>query len=155
VFAQDISINLGQSNGGVTERAIRLIALLTVLSIAPSILIMMTSFTRIVAVLSLLRTALGTATARRTSVKEENPQTLSSLILRQSGAAISQRHQRDLTKTNASGPAEASVQSCGPRWPMSRGTSCANCSNVTCSRMRVWATQLAPFLPKAASKVKL
>ena len=58
-FAQDISINLGQGNGGVTERAIQLIALLTVLSIAPSILIMMTSFTRIVVVLSLLRTALG------------------------------------------------------------------------------------------------
>ncbi len=55
-FAQDISINLGQGNGGVTERAIQLIALLTVLSIAPSILIMMTSFTRIVVVLSLLRT---------------------------------------------------------------------------------------------------
>ena len=63
-WAQDISINLGgQGNGGVTERAIQLIALLTVLSIAPSILIMMTSFTRIVVVLSLLRTALGTATA--------------------------------------------------------------------------------------------
>jgi len=62
--AQDISINLGgQGGGGVTERAIQLIALLTVLSIAPSILIMMTSFTRIVVVLSLLRTALGTATA--------------------------------------------------------------------------------------------
>ena len=41
-LAQDISINLGQGNGGVTERAIQLIALLTVLSIAPSILIMMT-----------------------------------------------------------------------------------------------------------------
>ena len=53
-LAQDISINLGQGNGGVTERAIQLIALLTVLSIAPSILIMMTSFTRIVVVLSLL-----------------------------------------------------------------------------------------------------
>jgi len=63
-WAQDISINLGgQGNGGVTERAIQLIALLTVLSIAPSILIMMTSFTRIVVVLSLLRTAMGTATA--------------------------------------------------------------------------------------------
>ncbi|MEW6643626.1 MAG: flagellar type III secretion system pore protein FliP [Pseudomonadota bacterium] len=66
--AQDISINLGQGNGGVTERAIQLIALLTVLSIAPSILIMMTSFTRIVVVLSLLRTALGTATAPPNSV---------------------------------------------------------------------------------------
>ncbi len=67
--AQDISINLGGSgNGGVTERAIQLIALLTVLSVAPSVLIMMTSFTRIVVVLSLLRTALGTATAPPNSV---------------------------------------------------------------------------------------
>jgi flagellar biosynthesis protein FliP len=61
--AQDISINFGQGNGGVTERAIQLIALLTILSLAPSIVVMMTSFTRIVVVLSLLRTALGTATA--------------------------------------------------------------------------------------------
>ena len=67
-FAQDISINLGPGNGGVTERAVQLIALLTVLSIAPSILIMMTSFTRIVVVLSLLRTAMGTATAPPNSV---------------------------------------------------------------------------------------
>jgi len=62
VAAQDISINFGQG-AGLTERVIQLIALMTVLSLAPSILIMMTSFTRIVVVLSLLRTALGTATA--------------------------------------------------------------------------------------------
>ncbi len=61
--AQDISINVGQGGGSLTERVIQLIAFLTVLSLAPSILIMMTSFTRIVVVLSLLRTALGTATA--------------------------------------------------------------------------------------------
>jgi len=60
--AQDISISLGNGNG-VSERAIQLIALITVLSLAPSALVMMTSFTRIVVVLSLLRTALGTATA--------------------------------------------------------------------------------------------
>ena len=60
--AQDISINFGQGTG-LTERVIQLVALLTVLSLAPSILVMMTSFTRIVVVLSLLRTALGTATA--------------------------------------------------------------------------------------------
>jgi flagellar biosynthetic protein FliP len=47
----------------LTERVIQLVAFMTVLSLAPSILIMMTSFTRIVVVLSLLRTALGTATA--------------------------------------------------------------------------------------------
>jgi flagellar biosynthetic protein FliP len=65
--AQEISINLGQGagagSGGLTERVIQLIAFVTVLSLAPSILVMMTSFTRIVVVLSLLRTALGTATA--------------------------------------------------------------------------------------------
>src|SRR6202167_2147870 len=65
--AQDISINFGQGaaagGGGLNERVIQLIALMTVLSLAPSILVMMTSFTRIVVVLSLLRTALGTATA--------------------------------------------------------------------------------------------
>jgi flagellar biosynthesis protein FliP len=60
--AQDISINFGQG-AGLTERVIQLIALVTVLSLAPSILVMVTSFTRIVVVLSLLRTALGTATA--------------------------------------------------------------------------------------------
>ena len=60
--AQDISVNFG-ANSGLTERVIQMIAMLTVLSLAPSILVMMTSFTRIVVVLSLLRTALGTATA--------------------------------------------------------------------------------------------
>jgi flagellar biosynthetic protein FliP len=60
--AQDISINFGQGTG-LTERVIQLVALLTVLSLAPSILVMVTSFTRIVVVLSLLRTAIGTATA--------------------------------------------------------------------------------------------
>ena len=60
--AQDVSINFG-AGAGLTERVIQLVALLTVLSLAPSILVMMTSFTRIVVVLSLLRTALGTGTA--------------------------------------------------------------------------------------------
>src|SRR5207302_10898684 len=40
--------------------ALQIIILLTVLSLAPAILIMMTSFTRIIIVLSLLRQALGT-----------------------------------------------------------------------------------------------
>ena len=60
--AQDISVTFGQGQG-LTERVLQLVALLTVLSLAPSILVMVTSFTRIVVVLSLLRTALGTATA--------------------------------------------------------------------------------------------
>ena len=60
--AQDITLNFGGGTG-LTERVIQLIALLSVLSLAPSILIMVTSFTRIVVVLSLLRSALGSGTA--------------------------------------------------------------------------------------------
>jgi flagellar biosynthesis protein FliP len=65
--AQEISIDLGEG-AGFTERAMQLIALITVLSLAPSILIMVTSFTRIVVVLSLLRTAIGLQTAPPNSV---------------------------------------------------------------------------------------
>lgn len=61
-WAQEININLGQG-GGVTERALQIIALITVLSLAPSILIMVTAFTRVAIVLSLLRTAIGAQTA--------------------------------------------------------------------------------------------
>jgi flagellar biosynthetic protein FliP len=60
--AQTLSLDLGPS-GGVTERALQLVALITVLALAPSVLVMVTSFTRIVVVLSLLRSALGTQTA--------------------------------------------------------------------------------------------
>ncbi|MBS0473018.1 MAG: flagellar type III secretion system pore protein FliP [Proteobacteria bacterium] len=53
-------LNIDFSGGGLfTDRLMQIIALITVLSIAPSILIMMTSFVRMVVVLSLLRTALG------------------------------------------------------------------------------------------------
>tara|TARA_R110001592_G_scaffold27763_13_gene102732 strand:+ start:20185 stop:20961 length:777 start_codon:yes stop_codon:yes gene_type:complete len=59
-FAQNISIDLGaDGDGTVTGRVIQMVALMTVLSLAPSILIMMTSFTRIIVVLSFLRTAIG------------------------------------------------------------------------------------------------
>ena len=53
-----LSIDLNGS-GLFTDRMLQIVALVTVLSIAPSIIIMMTSFVRIVVVLSLLRTALG------------------------------------------------------------------------------------------------
>ncbi|MBR7619038.1 flagellar type III secretion system pore protein FliP [Phenylobacterium sp. 20VBR1] len=57
-LAQAVNINLG-TGAGLTERVVQLMGLLTVLSLAPSIVIMTTSFVRIVVVLSLLRTALG------------------------------------------------------------------------------------------------
>ena len=56
--AQQVNINLG-TGAGLTDRVIQLAALLTVLSLAPSIVIMTTSFVRMIVVLSLLRTALG------------------------------------------------------------------------------------------------
>ena len=59
-WAQNITLDLGsETDGTVSGRIVQLVALLTVLSLAPSILIMMTSFTRIIVVLSFLRTAIG------------------------------------------------------------------------------------------------
>lgn len=59
-FAQTVTLDLGSNEGGTfSGRIIQLVALMTVLSLAPSILIMMTSFTRIIVVLSFLRTAIG------------------------------------------------------------------------------------------------
>ena len=56
--AQSVTIDTG-TEGELTERVLQLIALITVLSLAPSIIIMTTSFVRIIVVLSLLRTGLG------------------------------------------------------------------------------------------------
>ena len=57
--AQSINVDLGQPGASVSGQILRLVLLVTVLSLAPSILIMVTSFTRIVIVLSFLRTAIG------------------------------------------------------------------------------------------------
>ena len=58
--AQSFTLDLGEGQeGSATGRIIQLVALLTVLSLAPAILMMVTSFTRIVVVLSFLRSALG------------------------------------------------------------------------------------------------
>jgi flagellar biosynthetic protein FliP len=56
----NVSLTLGGSQGpqGVST-AIQIVLLLTVLSLAPAILLMMTSFTRLIVVFSLLRQALG------------------------------------------------------------------------------------------------
>ncbi|WNJ99067.1 flagellar type III secretion system pore protein FliP [Thalassospiraceae bacterium LMO-JJ14] len=59
-LAQTFSLDLGQGGGEATARIVQLVALITVLSLAPSILIMVTSFVRVVVVLSFLRTAMGT-----------------------------------------------------------------------------------------------
>ena len=58
-LAQSFSLNLGQGGPTATERLIQLFLLITVMALAPSILVMTTSFIRIVIVLSFLRTAMG------------------------------------------------------------------------------------------------
>ena len=57
--AQQLSLDLGGVGDEFTGRVVQIILLMTVLSLAPAILVVMTSFTRIVVVLSLLRSALG------------------------------------------------------------------------------------------------
>src|SRR3990170_8016709 len=67
-LAQMLQLDLGEGAGSTASRLIQLVALITVLSLAPSILVMVTAFTRIVVVLSFLRSALGTAQTPPTQV---------------------------------------------------------------------------------------
>jgi flagellar biosynthesis protein FliP len=60
-FAQvpDLNALVGQGGGTVGGRIVQIVALLTVLSVAPGLLVMLTSFTRFVIALSFLRSGLG------------------------------------------------------------------------------------------------
>ena len=60
-FAQSLNISVADNpTGSTTARIFNIIMIITVLSVAPSILIMMTSFTRLIVVFSLTRSALAT-----------------------------------------------------------------------------------------------
>jgi flagellar biosynthesis protein FliP len=60
-LAQSVNIDLGTAGqAGATSRLVQITVLITVLTLAPSLLVMTTAFTRIVIVLSLLRNALST-----------------------------------------------------------------------------------------------
>ncbi len=59
VFGQELSLNMGEE-GTLSGRIVQMLMLMTVLSLAPAIIIVVTSFTRIVIVFSLLRSAMGT-----------------------------------------------------------------------------------------------
>ncbi len=64
-----INVNLGGltgNNGKKPDQSIVIILLLTVLAVAPALLVMLTSFTRIVIVLSLTRNTLGLPSIPRT-----------------------------------------------------------------------------------------
>ena len=62
-LAQTLSLDLDQLGGSTTARLVQIIAFVSVITMAPSLLVMVTSFTRIVVVMSFLRTALGTQQA--------------------------------------------------------------------------------------------
>jgi flagellar biosynthesis protein FliP len=57
--AQSVTLDLGEGGGSATGRIVQLMVLVTVLSLAPAILVTVTSFTRIIIVLSFVRNALG------------------------------------------------------------------------------------------------
>ncbi len=57
--AQSLTLDLGADQGTLTGQLVRLVLLITGLSLAPSVLVMVTSFTRIVIALSFLRSAIG------------------------------------------------------------------------------------------------
>ena len=60
-FAQSVSLNLDNvTTGTATARIFSVLALITILSLAPSIVVMMTSFTRLIVVFSITRSALAT-----------------------------------------------------------------------------------------------
>ena len=60
-LAQNISLNIDDvSTGTASARILGVLALITILSLAPSIVIMMTSFTRLIVVFSITRSALST-----------------------------------------------------------------------------------------------
>jgi flagellar biosynthesis protein FliP len=63
-FAQSIDLTqlLPEGSGSASGRMIQFVALLTVLSLAPGLLIMVTSFTRFIIALSFLRSGLGLQT---------------------------------------------------------------------------------------------
>jgi len=60
VWAAGLTLDLGNSSAQQTGTSLQLLLLMTVLSLAPAILMLMTAFTRIIIVLSFVRNALGT-----------------------------------------------------------------------------------------------
>lgn len=59
-WAASLNLDLGNTSAQQTGSTLQILLLMTVLSLAPAILMLMTSFTRIIIVLSFVRNALGT-----------------------------------------------------------------------------------------------
>jgi flagellar biosynthetic protein FliP len=59
-YADSLTFDLGGTGGSFVGRMIQIFMVVTVLSLAPSIIMMVTSFTRLVVVFSFVRSAMGT-----------------------------------------------------------------------------------------------
>lgn len=59
-YAASVTVDLGSGEGGASFGVLEALLLVTLLALVPSLLMMMTCFTRIIIVLSFLRNALGT-----------------------------------------------------------------------------------------------
>ena len=66
--APELSLSLGAGEGGRISGSLQIVILLTILSLAPTLLIALTAFVRIVIVLSFVRQAIGTPTMPPTQV---------------------------------------------------------------------------------------
>lgn len=59
-YADSLSLDLGNSSGSFASRLLQILIVTTLLGLAPSLIMMVTSFTRIVVVFSFIRNAMGT-----------------------------------------------------------------------------------------------
>ncbi len=60
VMADTFTLDMGTTSGSMMGRMIQMLMTLTIMALAPSLIMMVTSFTRIVVVFSFMRSALGT-----------------------------------------------------------------------------------------------
>lgn len=87
-----ISVSLGQAQGPEqVVPALKILFLLTVLTLAPAVLITMTSFTRIVIVLSFVRQAVGTQNVPPMQVVTSLALMLTAVVMAPVGKAINER----------------------------------------------------------------
>lgn len=103
----NIQLNIdGVTNPEETASSLKLLSLLTILSLAPAILIMVTSFTRIIIVLSFLRNAIATQQTPPTQVLVGLALFLTFFIMSPIGAEINQNAlqpylQEEITQSEA------------------------------------------------------
>lgn len=87
-----VSVSLGQAQGPEqVVPALKILLLLTVLTLAPAILITMTSFTRIVIVLSFVRQAVGTQNVPPMQVVTSLALMLTAVVMAPVGQALNER----------------------------------------------------------------